>query len=304
MAGRKWASTPAVEAAKQRAEGRDRGAPVMHAPRFDQVADNAPKTPAAGELPPQQRQARDPAEVKKDLEEAAKALQAQEAESGRAAPAQELEKQEKETKRPTLGDLKGPRYWDQYRSSLEKFDPDLKEPDPNAIDEEGDLWESEGDFRQNPIRKAIEGRLQPLSINDIILYESVEQHHVLIPGALEVVFRSLTTNEDLAIKDMVYELIGSDRYVLDCLTVMTLTCGLKSFNGAELPSHLIEKEGEYVVDKEKFRLKYERVKSLALHTVALLSVAYMWFDRRIRAQVVDEILGKSSRPRSDGPAPT
>lgn len=304
MAGRKWATTSAVEAAKQRAESRDRGAPVVHAPRFDQVADNAPRTPAAGELPPQQRQARDPAEVKKDLAEAAKALQAQEAESGRAAPAQELEKEEKETKRPTLGDLKGPRFWGEYRSSLEKFDPNLKDTKPEDFDEDGDLWESEGDFRQNPIRKAIESRLQPLSINDIILYESVEQHHVLIPGALEVVFRSLTTNEDLAIKDMVYELIGSDRYVLDCLTVMTLTCGLKSFNGAELPSHLIEKEGEYVVDKEKFKAKYERVRALALHTVALLSVAYMWFDRRIRAQIVDEILGKSSRPRSGGPAPT
>jgi hypothetical protein len=238
------------------------------------------------------------------MEELSKALQTQEAETGRAEPEKALQ-EEGEKRRPTLGDTKQATFWKEYHSSLKQYE-DMGKPEPSEedFDDEGDLWKSEGDFRQNPIRKAIEARLEPLDIHNIILYESVEQHHTIIPNALECVFRSLTTSEDMAIKDMVYELVGSDRYVLDCLTVMTLTCGLKSFNGAELPSHLVEKDGEYVLDKERFEKKYTRVRALALHTVSLLSVAYMWFDRRIRSQIVDEVLGKSSRPRSDGPEPT
>lgn len=305
MDRRKWSATSPVDQAKERAGSRDRGAPPVAAPRFDQVSRNAPPTEGAGALPKQdqQRQPRDIEVIKKDLEEAAQALQAQKEASGPAEPTKEVAASEE--KRPTLGDVKGAKYWEEYRSSLQDFDESLN-PDkkPEDYDEEGDLWESEGDFRQNKIRKAVEARLKPLQIHDIILYESVEQRQVLIPGVFEVVFRSLTTNEDMAIKDMVYELVGSDRYILDCLTVMTLTCGLKSFNDAELPSHMVEKDGEYVVDKEKFKSKYAKVRSFGLHNVALMSVAYMWFDKRIRGQIIDEVLGKSSRPQSDGPAPT
>jgi hypothetical protein len=306
MERRTWSATSAVDQAKQRAGGRDRGAPPIAPPRFDQVAQGAPPTEGAGALPKEQEQrpTRPPEVIKKDMEEMAKVLQKQQDESGRADPVKSLEPSEA-TREPTLGDVKGPKFWDEYRSSLQKFDDSLRpDPKPEELDAEGDLWESDGDFRQGSIREAIESRLEPLQTHDIILYESVEQRHVIIPGTLEVMFRSLTTNEDMAIKELVYELVGSDRYVLDCLTVMTLTCGLKSFNGAELPTHLVEKDGDLVVDKEKFKTKYARVRALNLHTVALLSVVYMWFDKRIRSQIISSILGKSSRPRSDGPEPT
>jgi len=151
----------------------------------------------------------------------------------------------------------------------------------------------ESNFDTPELRRAIEGRCPEISIEDLILTESVTQRHLIIPGKLEVVFRSLTTEEDMSIKKYMYELTGSDRYILDSLTLMTLTCGLVSFNDAPMPDHRIRKDGEEETDKDLLAAKMVRVKGLPLSIISLLTVVYTWFDQRVRKQLVVEALGKS-----------
>ena len=172
---------------------------------------------------------------------------------------------------PTVGDMRDYPY-DSYRKEVERQNITFNTPE---------------------IRKAIESRLEPIPTEHIVLYESVSQRFPIIPGTLEVTFRSLTAGEDMAIKDAMYKIVGSDRYVLDTLILMTLTCGLKSFNGAALPDHMITNEaGNRVLDEERMSVKLEAVKRLPLQIVALLSITYGWFDEAIRGLLVKEILGK------------
>lgn len=176
---------------------------------------------------------------------------------------------------PTLGEISstgGSFAWEEYHTAMQE----------------------KSDFRRPDIRKAIEERSGEIDVEDLILYESVSQRQIVIPGKLEPVFRTLTTAEDLAMKDWVYKLQGSDRYILDTLTAMTVTMGLKTFNDAELPEHRKPNEaGELVPDKNLFEAKMRIVLGLGAPVIGLLSVAYKWFDERARKTLVSGVLGKS-----------
>jgi hypothetical protein len=175
---------------------------------------------------------------------------------------------------PTLGDMRGGDSfaWEEYHAAMQE----------------------KSDFRRPDIRKAVEERSGEINVEDLILYESVSQRQIIIPGKLEPVFRTLTTAEDLAMKDWVYQLKGSDRYILDTLTAMTVTMGLKTFNDAELPEHRKPNDiGELIPDKELFDAKMRIVMGLGAPVVGLLSVTYKWFDERARKTLVAGVLGKS-----------
>ena len=140
----------------------------------------------------------------------------------------------------------------------------------------------EANFDREDMRKAVEGRLDDVAVENMILYESVSQLHPIIPGKLEVVFRSLTPEEDLFIKDELYNITSSDRYVMDMMVLMNLACGLQTFNSVAMPSHLKEKAGERTVDKDLFDKKMKIILKIPIQVVALLSVVYGWFDPRVR----------------------
>lgn len=211
-------------------------------------------------------------ETKRDLETAGRLLSGEmsEEELKRAEP----EKAEDPEGGPTLGDLKDDPPWDWggYRGAMEQ---------------------SEKTFQDKGVREAVEARLSELPIEDIVLYESVSQRHEIIPGVLSVTFRSLTASEDLALKRMTYETSGSDRYVLDRLILMTLTCGLVDYQGHPLPDHLVDKEGRKQFDVDAFNAKFAEVERLGLHVIGMLSVVYSWFDERVRNTLIDGMLKKS-----------
>jgi len=294
-------STPTRKAKIQHDELPVGGAPPVDAPAFKDAPKRAmPQHVEEAQLPAN-HQKRSPEEVKADFEKAA-AIMSRGQVTSTGTPDRAVSLQDT----PVAAQA--------AVAQPETPQPDPSEPLPDAIESDDDgptfgdmrstgsfAWEEyhaamqeKSDFRRPEIRRAIEGRSGDIDVEDLILYESVSQRQIIIPGKLEPVFRTLTTAEDLAMKDWVYALKGSDRYILDTLTAMTITMGLKSFNDADLPDHRAPNEaGEMVPDEELFQKKMKIVTALGASIVGILSVSYKWFDERVRKTLVTGVLGKS-----------
>jgi hypothetical protein len=252
------------------------GAPPVDAPNLADIAARSRALPQHIEdqqLPQSPRRSSE--EIREDFKKAVAVLQNEKTETAAEKPGIEVIEDEFEAKEgegPTFGDMRSGTFaWDEYHAALQEI----------------------SDFRRPEIRKAIESRCKDIDVEDLILYESVTQRQIIVPGKLEPVFRSLTASEDLAIKQWVYEIKGSDRYVLDSITLMTLTMGLKSFNDAELPDHMKKNElGERAPDKELFEKKMRIVQNIGTPIIGIMTIAYKWFDERVRRTLVTGVLGK------------
>jgi hypothetical protein len=141
-------------------------------------------------------------------------------------------------------------------------------------------------------RDIIEGRLEPMKIEDLMLQNVVMQRVPIVPGTFEPTFRSVGAEEDLAIKRLIMEesnaLEVSDRYLLDKYSIMGLTLGLFAVGGKPLPEHFDE-HGNFSDDK--FRAKLNRVCKLPTHMIASLATNYGWFEERVRRLFVAEKVG-------------
>lgn len=128
-------------------------------------------------------------------------------------------------------------------------------------------------------RKTLEGRLSPMDITDVILHGEVRQTIPIVPDKLNVTYRSVSGDEDLAVKQMMFGESGGDRYLMDKYTIMQLTLALVSINGEELPSHLNDKKK---FDETRFLSKFEKVTRFPVQLIADLGIQYLWFDERVR----------------------
>lgn len=159
-----------------------------------------------------------------------------------------------------------------------------------ALDKDEDLYKELRDVLDDPAqwnllnnpkrKKEIEARLEPLDITDVILHGEIRQTVPVVPGKLEPEFRSVSADEDLHVKQMMFGETGSDRYLMDKYTIMQLTLGLASLNGEELPTHLDEKKK---FSEDKFLKKFEKIVRFPIQLIADLGVQYLWFDERVRA---------------------
>jgi len=128
-------------------------------------------------------------------------------------------------------------------------------------------------------RKEIEGRLVKMDITDIIVYGEIRQDVTIVPDKLTVTYRSVSGEEDLAVKQLMFGEHGGDKYLLDKYTIMQLSMALVAINGDELPTHLDEKKKW---KEELFLRKYEKVIKFPIQFIADLGVQYLWFDERVR----------------------
>lgn len=128
-------------------------------------------------------------------------------------------------------------------------------------------------------RKEIEGRLTPMDITDVILHGEIRQTVHIVPNKLRVSYRSVSADEDLAVKQMMFGESGGDRYLMDKYTIMQLTLALVSINGEELPSQLNDKKK---FDEAKFLDKFAKVARFPIQFIADLGIQYLWFDERVR----------------------
>lgn len=157
------------------------------------------------------------------------------------------------------------------------------------VGEDSDLFKELQDVLDDPTqwnllnnperRKKIESSLAAMEITDIIFHGEIRQTVPIIPDKLEITYRSVSAEEDLAVKQMMFGESGGDRYLMDKYTIMQLTLALVSINGEELPSHLNDKKN---FDEAKFMAKFDKVTKFPVQLIADLGIQYLWFDERVR----------------------
>lgn len=172
---------------------------------------------------------------------------------------------------------------DEEASKLEKAAKDGA-PEKDFLNELKGLLDNPQQWNalNNPARrKEIEARCQPMDITDIILHGEVRQEVPIRTGPkpLVVVYRSVSADEDLAVKRMMFGETGGDRYLIDKFSIMQLTLGIVSINGESLPTHLTE---ERKFDEKNFNNKYQKLLRFPIQFIADLGVQYQWFDERVR----------------------
>jgi hypothetical protein len=141
-------------------------------------------------------------------------------------------------------------------------------------------------------RQIIEARCTPLSLDEYISQGFVLQKVPIIPGRFEPTFRSLTAEDDLALKRLIMQDSKSiaevaDRYLLDKFGLMSCACMTHAINTHIFPSHL-DKNGDF--SDELFWLKFNKILKQGFHLLASLGVNGFWFDVRVRKLFVAEKL--------------
>jgi hypothetical protein len=135
------------------------------------------------------------------------------------------------------------------------------------------------------LRKAIESRVNPMSIDQLIEEGELRQEVDIVRGKFVVVFRTLSGEEDLSIKRELYtERSAPDIYLFDKMSTMQLAAALYAINGRPLPDHLNDKRR---FDKDLFAIKFKQVNALPLPMLASLAINFSWFDQRARKLFVD-----------------
>jgi hypothetical protein len=144
-------------------------------------------------------------------------------------------------------------------------------------------------------RSIIEERLEPLSLEELILKDRVQQRVPIIPPTektkgLVVTFESMTGVDDLALKRLLMQESKSvevtDRYLLDKFALMTLAAGVVAINGNPIPYRCINQEGDF--DEKQFWLKFEWLLKRGIHVLAAMGANHTWFEMRVRKLMVAE----------------
>jgi len=203
-----------------------------------------------------------------------------------------------------------PRPREQVEADLNKFSKALQEVhDPKVVRTDGKedksevtkqkedeawwSWQEQDVLANSRRRKQIEKGLRKMRVEDLLLHNEVKQVVTIIPptddsAGIEVEFRSVSVDEDLAIKRMMSSFRGSDQYISDRFAIMNLVCGLFRLNDNVLPSHL-NFDGNF--DENLYNDKLAVVRKWPYNLVQDLVNNWAWFEDRVRHLFVIEDLG-------------
>jgi hypothetical protein len=157
-----------------------------------------------------------------------------------------------------------------------------KEESPFDLLDFDDLRASEAErlLNNKKRREEIEARCAPMSFEDLLYKNEVQQRVPIIPGKFEPTFRSLTPEESLFVKRYIArEQNISDQYLLEKYNLCLLTCSLVAINDRMLPDHR-NQAGE--PDEKLFEAKLKIILKKSGYIVADMGINYVWFDLRVR----------------------
>lgn len=131
-------------------------------------------------------------------------------------------------------------------------------------------------------RVAIESRLKPLNIEDLILSREISQTIPVIQGKLMYTLRTYSQQEYMACLQRVFDNPGSGLYAEELLNISKLTCSLVAINGVPLPDHRKNVgQSNEEVDQTLFQKKLARVSAFPVQLIADISVQTIWFNERV-----------------------
>lgn len=182
----------------------------------------------------------------------------------------------------------------EQKAAEEKEAEEKKEKEAEGLFEMFDFAgrnEAERVLNNKKRRQDIEARCAPMSIEDLILRDEVQQLVPIIPGKFEVLYRSMTPEENLFIKRYVSKDQGqSDQYVLEKFGLCQLVCTVVAINGRPMPEFR-KADGE--VDEKAFEVKLKMLLKKSGYVAADLGLNYAWFDVRVRKLLNPDALGNS-----------
>jgi len=117
-----------------------------------------------------------------------------------------------------------------------------------------------------------------MNIDELLATGRCKQTVPVVPDEFEVTYQTVTGEEDLFVKNMLFNEKGSDLYISQKFSLLSLSLGLHSINGNALPPY---EKGDSP-DEELFKKRYEWVQKLPVPMLISLQVNYYWFDRRTR----------------------
>lgn len=185
----------------------------------------------------------------------------------------------------------------EHKTKLEgggKKEEKKDEVDEQKEDESWWNWQESDILANSTRRKSIESRLRKMRIEDLLLHNEVRQVIPIIPPrdeeeeGLVVEFRSISVDEDLAIKRIMSGFRGSDQYISDRYAIMNLVCGLFRLNDKVLPNHLND-DGKF--DEDLYNAKFAIIRAWPYNLVQDLVNNWAWFEDRVRKLFVIEDLG-------------
>lgn len=129
-------------------------------------------------------------------------------------------------------------------------------------------------------RKIIEARLDGIRIDDLFVSGEIRQRVPIIPGKLELTYRTLSGDEDLYAKRRMGDVRTEiNRYVEDRFVLMVLALHIHSYNGEVLPS-IFDEQGHII--EANFDKKFQKVAKLPQMLLEDIWINYRWFEDRVR----------------------
>lgn len=166
-----------------------------------------------------------------------------------------------------------------------------KVDESNTVDPLFDSMDFKPDVKISNIalRKAVESKLKPISIDDLFISGEVRQRVDIIPGKLSVVFRSLRTGEDLYVKKRLIEVkTESARYAEERYLLQNMCCFIHEINGETFPPIM---DSNDKIDDKAFEDRFNKISKLPQVLLDRLWIHWRWFEDRVRKALDYDFLG-------------
>lgn len=141
-------------------------------------------------------------------------------------------------------------------------------------------------------KKAVEGRLPPLTLDTLFTHGYITQRVPIIPDVFEPTFRSVSVDEDLALKRLIMAEASSlsvgDQYLLDKLAIMGTVASIEAINGHPMPTH---RNADGTFSEDLFWKKFNFLSKYPTHLFSSLGIHSFWFEVRVRKLFSAESVG-------------
>lgn len=167
-----------------------------------------------------------------------------------------------------------------------------QQPAPEQVEESEPEEQTEVQEEQTPeekLRSAIEARTSKLDIGQYIMSGVATQSVSIIPGKLEVVFKTITDAEESYVdKALSIDKDITSRQFVRKNNEFALATHIHSVNGHKWPNHVDSSEE---IDPEVMEVRLRHVKKLSSPIFNLLVDNLNWFLQRVHEELTFEVLG-------------
>lgn len=176
---------------------------------------------------------------------------------------------------------------DKTRKGLEAINEAAKERLPPKVEKSEE--EPEELTEGEKVRAAVEERCSELDIGAYLMGGELLQRVPVVPGKLEVVFRTITDLEETYIdSDLENYVNAMDRKFIRAVNEWSLAAHLHSVNGQSWPSTI---DGDGTVNDESMKVRLKRVRKLHTPVMNMLLANLAWFLDRVNNALTVETLG-------------